>query len=174
LRRFRAHFDRGVQDIRAAVAVPDLVVAEERCHALKGVAGNIGDVTLHAQLERIDSDLKSGVIPDPALFDSAEAMLRAVITEVDGLPPAVDLAPAGGTGRLAPEQVRDLVGQLVQALQFDLGAAEPLLDQLRAGCAGTALEADISRIAGMVDVFDTDSALEHLRSLDPGAVEVTT
>ena len=44
---------------------------------------------------------------------------------------------------------------------YDLGAAEPLLAELRAGVAGTPLEPEIAAIAARVDVFDIDAALAH-------------
>jgi CheY-like chemotaxis protein len=172
LRRFRAHFAHAVSDIEEAVAARDLVTAQERCHVLKGVAGNIGASALHGQLEQIHSDLMTGVIPDDILLDQAQESLAAVLQEIDALPVESPAPAADPAERLGPDDVRDLVGQLTQALQFDLGAAEPLLDRLRRGCAGTALEPEVTDLDALMEVFDVDAALGRLERLDPRAVEV--
>jgi hypothetical protein len=50
-------------------------------------------------------------------------------------------------------------------LEYDLGAAEPVLLELRAGLAGNPLEAELTAIAGQVDVFDIDAALARVNEL---------
>ncbi len=71
--------------------------------------------------------------------------------------------------------MRDLVERLAQALNYDLGAAEPLLAELRAGVGGTALEPEIAAIAAQVEVFAIDEALARLQAvqaqLNPTAMD---
>ena len=43
--------------------------------------------------------------------------------------------------------------RLTEALDYNLGAAEPLILELRAGVSGTPLEPEIAAIAAQVDVF---------------------
>jgi hypothetical protein len=58
--------------------------------------------------------------------------------------------------------------QLAHALTHDLGAAEPVLAELRAGVSGAALEPEIAAIAAEVEVFAIDAALELLNALQAG------
>ncbi len=51
-----------------------------------------------------------------------------------------------------------MLGDLIEALNYDLGAVDPLLGELRAGTAGGELETEIAAIAAHCDVFDIDEA----------------
>ena len=58
-----------------------------------------------------------------------------------------------------------LLEALIEALEYDFGAAEPLLTRLRAGIAGQVDAVAVEKIAAAADVFDTDSAVEGARRL---------
>jgi hypothetical protein len=114
----------------------------------------------------MDDLLKQGQSPGADLLDDADVLLRQVISEISALtpPPERPLAPA--LAPLAPDALRALAARLSEVLDFDLGAAESLLEALRAGVAGTALEAEVSAIATLIDVFDIDGAQLKLKTLD--------
>ena len=166
LRRFREHYPDAVAELRRLTARQDAPAAEASCHALKGVAGNLGANALYEKIGVMDGLLKQGVLPDEATLDEAEALLAQVMREIDSLgvrterflPPAVPLAT---------EAVRALLTRLGYALDYDLGAAESLLTQLRVGLAGSPLEAEITAVAALVDVFDIDGARAKLQQLEP-------
>jgi signal transduction histidine kinase/DNA-binding response OmpR family regulator len=166
LRRFRDHYGSAIDELRRISTEGGLGAAEDYCHALKGVTGAIGALDLYKKVTEIDGRLKGGEMPTSASLEEAAELLRAVVAEIDGLdvsdaepglPPA---APASG------EEVRLLLGQLVEALRFDLGAAEPLLARLRAGTAGGPLDEALTDVAALVDVFDVDAALERLLQME--------
>ena len=66
---------------------------------------------------------------------------------------------------LAPAQLSQRLERLRDALEYDLGSAEPLLAELRAGVVGTALANDIAALAARIDVFDIDTAQALLAQL---------
>ncbi|MDP3586409.1 MAG: response regulator [Thiobacillus sp.] len=163
LRRFREHYADAVGTLRKLTADTHTQQAQEFCHALKGVTGNIGATALYACVSAIDAELKQDTLPDAATLDTAQSLLQAVMRDIDSLPTTT--ARASVAAPLTPDQVRERLAQLLQALQDDLGSAEPLLVALRAGVDGTPLAADIDALAAQVDVFAIDEARAQLTVL---------
>jgi two-component system sensor histidine kinase/response regulator len=137
--------------------------AEDYCHALKGVIGNIGAMALLGAVADIDAELKQGHPPTAAALDTMQVLLQDVMRDIDHLTMSSGLATAPVVVLLDPGQLRERLERLKEALDYDLGNAEPLLAQLRAGVSGTPLEADMAAIAAKVDVFDIDAA-QRLRT----------
>jgi signal transduction histidine kinase/DNA-binding response OmpR family regulator/HPt (histidine-containing phosphotransfer) domain-containing protein len=167
LRRFREHYVDAVAELRRLAAQPDLHAAGAYCHTLKGVAGNIGAHALYATLALLDGHLKGGERPGDDELDTAESQLRLVLGDIDGLAPPPPSPPPAEP--LTPERRAELLGRLAHVLEYDLGAAEPLLAELRAGSAGTSREADVAALAARVEVFDIDAALALVASLRENA-----
>ena len=173
LQRFRAHYPNAVDELERRLAAEGVEAAEAYCHALKGVAGNLGALDLCAQVASIDDRLKQGLAPDPTALAAMRARLAAVMADIDRLTIREAMATAGGAeaipvtapARLEPAQVRELLASLDQALQMDLGAAEPLIEALRDGVRDTSLEAEVATLAAQVDIFDIDTARESLTRL---------
>ncbi len=167
LRRFREHYPDAVAELRRLTAQGDVRRAEEQCHALKGLTGNLGAQAVYEKVAAIYALLRQGALPEAALLDEAEALLGQAMRAIDNL--ADDAAPSLPPAEpLAQPAVRELLERLQAALDNDLGAAEPLLAKLRAGLAGSSLEPEIAALAALVDVFDIDAArtkLQHLQTL---------
>ncbi|WP_323028596.1 response regulator [Castellaniella defragrans] len=163
LRRFRAQYGGAIETLRELLAQGDTAAAEAHCHALKGVAGNLGARALFAHVSEIDALLKQDLVPDAAQLDAAETLLRGVLADIDSLadeaPPPAPAAPP------TPAALRALVEHLRRALGTDLGAVEPLLDELDRGVAGTPLQPAVREIAARIDRFELDAALALLASL---------
>ena len=165
LRRFREHYADAVDELERRAARSGPAAAEEYCHALKGVVGNIGAQALYAQVAEIDTRLKLGEPPSAAALGEMRARLEQVMGEIDSLAANAPHAIAPAAAPLGSTRLRELVEQLAQALSYDLGAAEPLLTELRAGVGGTALESAITAIAAQVEIFAIDEALAQLNAL---------
>ena len=160
LRRFRERYADFIAEVRRVAAAEGAAAAEERCHALKGVAGNIAARELFDRAARLDDALKLGMIPDAATLDEAEAALRRAMAEIDGLGAA---APQPFAARpLADGELAALAARLADALENDLGAMEPALADLRAAVAGGPFAQDVADVAAVADVFDVDGALQRL------------
>jgi signal transduction histidine kinase/CheY-like chemotaxis protein/HPt (histidine-containing phosphotransfer) domain-containing protein len=174
LHRFREHYPNALTELRRLLATQGTGPAEDYCHALKGVSGNLGARDLYASISAIDGLLKRGQAPAAALLDQAERQLRALILNIDGLSASPAQTPPVLAPALAGASLQALLARLARALEYDLGAAEPLLQELRAGVAGTPLEAGVAVLAAHIDVFDIDAALAQLRQLENAPTEGTS
>ncbi len=171
LRRFREHYPDAIAQLRQLAAQQGLARAEEYAHALKGVTGNIGAHVLYEMITAIDDQLKQGALPDASELDHAQALLKQVMHEIDALATSPVHVPVPVAERLTPDALRALLVRLGQALENDLGAAEPLLAQLCSAVAGGPLEKEVAAVAKLVDVFDVDAAqaqLQRLQIAEPG------
>ena len=164
LRRFRENYADAVSELQRQIAANNLRQAEDYCHALKGVTGNIGAVSVYGVVTAIDDELKRERIPGPDMLAELQSRLQVVMQAIDRL----SCRPAPAASSAAPfdsGQLRDHLQRLAKALEYDLGHVEPLLAELRGGVANTPLQADIEAIAMKADVFDIDAAQALLRSL---------
>ncbi|OYY82244.1 MAG: hypothetical protein B7Y33_00160 [Hydrogenophilales bacterium 16-62-9] len=166
LRRFREHYSDAVTQLLRLAAEQGMQKAEDYCHALKGVTGNIGAGALYGKVTAIDTRLKQGALPEAGDLDALRTLLEQVLRDIDRLDAGPAPAPVSAAAQLSPETMRDRLARLTYALTHDLGAAEPLLIELRKGVAGTSMEAPIDTIAALVDVFDIDTALAYLKALE--------
>jgi len=166
LRRFRENYPDAIDKLRHLSAEGSKQRAEEYCHALKGLTGNLGAHALYELLGEIDAQLKKGALPDGATFDRADALLQRMIREIADLSSIPVITPLLGAAPLTPEAMQILLNKLANALEFDLGAVEALLAELRAGVSGTPLEAEVIAIAALADIFDVDAARAKVKQLE--------
>jgi two-component system sensor histidine kinase/response regulator len=166
LRRFREHYSDAVAELRRRAAEQGTQRAEEHCHALKGVTGNIGARALYARIVAIDARLKQGMAPDGAALADADTLLQQVMSEIDGLAAAEPPVPPTAAVPLSADALRARLARLARALEYDLGAAEPLLAELRNGVAGTPLQTEVAAVAELADAFDIDAALARLKTIE--------
>jgi two-component system, sensor histidine kinase and response regulator len=159
LRRFRQNYVQAIDDLERLAHESGPARAEEQCHALKGLTGNLGANALYERLNAFDDQFKRGETPEPAEFDTARHQLQTLMDAIDRL--EVDTPPVAESAGppLPAERLRALLEHLIQALGYDLGAVEPWLTELRAGTTGTALESEIAAIATHFEVFAIDKAL---------------
>ena len=165
LRRFREHYANAASQLQQLAGEQGASAAEAYCHALKGVAGNLSAEALYEQVALIDAGLKQGTLPDAAVLAELETRLRAVLADIDRLDSVASPAPTVAALPLNPAALDQRLERLAEALNYDLGAAEPLLQELCAGVSGSAWEAEIAALAAQVDVFAIDEALVLLRAL---------
>ncbi|MBN9696969.1 MAG: response regulator [Zoogloea sp.] len=163
LRRFRNRYADTVQHLRDLLRTGDLHQAEEYCHALKGVCGNIGAEALFNCIAAIDTELKQAHHPDADALVRLETLLNEVLGAIDGLDASVP--PPSAASLLSPAEAAAQVAQLRELLETDLGAAQAVLAGLRAGTLGSEHEASIRRVAEKIDLFEIDDALTLLQEL---------
>ncbi|MDD4944136.1 response regulator [Rhodoferax sp.] len=157
LRRFREHYADSAEKLQSLITTQGPRQAEDYCHMLKGVTGNLGALALYAQVATIDTQLKQDTSPGALDLDNMRVLLQAVMQDIDSLGNSVK-QPIEPSEPLDVSQLHDHLLRLQQALDYDLGSAERLLAQLRSGMTGTPLEPDISAIAAKVDIFEIDAA----------------
>ncbi|HRE15670.1 MAG TPA: response regulator, partial [Rhodocyclaceae bacterium] len=172
LRRFREHYSDAVGHLRRLARDEGPQSAEEYCHALKGVTGNLGAQVLYECVTAIDNALKQGSPPAEDLLTQTESLLQQLVAEIDSLPPA-EMLPAAAARPLPSEALQALLTQLAHALEYDLGAAEGLLLSLQSGLAGKPQAADIAALAASIDAFEIESAQRQLKQLQDSLSETT-
>ena len=163
LRRFRNRYADTAQHLRGLLDTDALPQAEEYCHALKGVCGNIGADALSACIASIDAALKQHRRPDAITLAQLDTLLRQVLEAIDSLDAAV--APSSAAPRLSNADAAAHVARLAGLLETDLGAAQAVLAGLRAGTLGSEHEASIRKVAEKIDLFEIDDALTLLQEL---------
>jgi len=164
LRRFRERYGDAIVELRRLLSEQGSEAAQAHSHALKGVAGNIGARVLYQTITAIDAALKQGQVPDDGWLAQAQTELDAVMGDIDTLSPqAPDVAARAAP--LTPTALRELRERLMHALEFDLGAVEGLLVQLRHGVAGTPWQAEVAALEPLIDRFEIDAALNKLRGI---------
>ena len=165
LRRFREHYADAVGEVQRLAAEQGADAAEAYCHGLKGVTGNLSATALYDHVAALDARLKQGQLPDAAAMAQFQALLAAVMQEIDHLT-ARALPPLPTTAApLDRAALGERLQRLTEALDYNLGAAEPLILELRAGVSGTPLEPEIAAIAAQVDVFAIEEALARINAL---------
>ncbi|HXP97162.1 MAG TPA: response regulator, partial [Telmatospirillum sp.] len=159
LRRFREHYPDAVAELRRMVRENRLGNAEDYCHALKGVCGNIGAVALYEKTVEIDSRLRQGEVPDDASLEEMRVLLAYVMADIDSLAVLPATAAAEPRVVLSRTEIGDRLERLRRALEYDLGEAEGLLAELRGGLAGDVNEPVLTEISAKADIFAIDEAL---------------
>jgi two-component system sensor histidine kinase/response regulator len=163
LARFRDNYAGAGAELGALVAAGRLAEADNYCHALVGVTGNLGAHTLFGALGPVSAALRQLQAPAPGALAAVDAALAALLDDIDSLPGG---APQrSGEPVLAAAALAALLGQLAHALEYDLGRANGLLAELRAGTVGTAAAGPIAAIAARADAFAIDDAVQLARTL---------
>jgi HPt (histidine-containing phosphotransfer) domain-containing protein len=159
LHRFREHYYDAIDELQRLLEEDRLEDAEEFSHALKGVSGNIGAMALYEKTVAIDSQLRGGNPPGKADIEGLGALLRMVIADIDSLevPSAPVTMPPGAP--LTHAEIMDRLESLAHALEYDLGAAEGLLAELRGGLVDEANARILADISAKADVFAIDEAV---------------
>ncbi|MBD9356947.1 response regulator [Methylomonas albis] len=168
LYRFREHYPDVVAQIRGLINAGELKRAEERCHALKGVSGNLGAVDLFEAAAGIDIVLKQNQIPPAEHLQRMDGFLRKLIAEIQTLQTLADSQGSGPEQAVAPLADADIAADLTklsQLLENDLGAAEAMLEQLRRTMAGHEHLCLLEDVAKKIDRFAIDEALKQLSEL---------
>ena len=158
LHRFQENHADAVTQLRHMSAHQQLQQAEDYCHTLKGVVGNIGAVRVFDQVKAIDADIRLGILPQELQLDSMQQLLGQLLQDIDSISHSVEPDVAGSGQQWNQTQLSERLELLNQALEYDLGNAEVLLTELRAGMQGSALEPEITTIADMLEIFDIDAA----------------
>ncbi|MBA3022825.1 MAG: response regulator [Gammaproteobacteria bacterium] len=164
LLRFREHYANAADELQRLATENGSKAAEEYCHALKGVCGNLGADELFALTTAIDGLLKQDRPPEAALFEQMREALRQLTLEIDSLkatPPATITA----TRQLSRDETLAKLAALAMLLENDLGVADALLTELRAGIVEADAAAFIRQIAASIDVFAIDEAQTRIQSL---------
>ncbi len=152
-----------LQELAGALAAEDLELAQRIAHTLRGVAGNVGAVSLQQQAEALELGLRERQPVSVALQQlatlraSSGALLEALQRALPPLPPAAAQdAPAAPGGDVAA-----VIAQLRQQLAQDDAEAVDLWRQ-----HGPALQAELGAtyavVSASLERYDFEAALRAL------------
>ncbi len=164
LRRFREHYPGAVDELQRLIAEKGIQAGEVYCHALKGVFGTLGANELFACADELDVLLRQSNVPAPAQFKRLHQLLQQVMDEVDGLTISAVALPVA-TVALGRDELLTKLAALAFLLEYDMGAAESQLAELRIGVVNSEVEQRVAEIAVKVDVFAIDEALAQINAL---------
>jgi PAS domain S-box-containing protein len=145
--------------IEALAAVGDLAPVKEKVHKLKGAAGTIGAVRLHAASETLETELKDQ-LPAAAferfrdVFDQTISAIAALRQPTDGMP------PSGGNS----EALQHAAIELDLRLKEDDFIPETLLNTLKPHLTLDQLDL-FDRLHKLINELHYDQAREILRQL---------
>lgn len=168
LQRFLEHFSNAAGEIRQLLSEGNDKLATERCHALKGVSGNLGANTLFAATAAVERMLKQGQTADSVSLQSLQSALNDLLSEIAALASDKNdrtLLPPAEDGSIDIPRSLDLLKQLRQALNSDLGAAEELVSKLAAAIRQSPHRDRFAVIAELVDCFAIDEAQQQIGEL---------
>lgn len=175
LQRFSTHYAQGIAELQRKMDQQGVSEAEAYCHALKGVAGNIGAMALYQQLSEVDALLKQDQRPSEQQWHDLQQALTQVIQDIQQLQPLLPVVEAIGEleerPMLTSAELFALRSALIQALTEDVGAVDPLLRQLNAALAHTNQAEAMNLISAQIDVFNLDEAMTLLKGLNLEAVQ---
>ncbi len=163
LNRFAENYAGAVQAVRELIEQGEIEEAEHKCHALKGVAGNLGAEKLFELATAIDNQLKKDKAPPAAQLEQCESALRQVVAEIVSLrhDPAATSEPLN----VDKAALQALLQRLLSVIDEDLGAAEELLDEMQEMSAGSEWSEMVLQLAQRADSFDVDGAKVLLEEL---------
>ncbi|WP_082109136.1 response regulator [Azospirillum thiophilum] len=175
LGRFQSDQRDTGQRLASALEAGEAAGAELLVHSLKGVAGQIGAMALADAAAVVESLVRAGACGAQPLVRLGEELARVLVAIDRAMPePEPEAAAAGGPNTAAAgidiaggmeAECGELLHRLATMLAEDDPEAQSLLRQ-----EGTALQAALGRdaygrLAGAVERFDFDEALELVRSL---------
>lgn len=161
LRRFAEHYADAATYLRSVAERGDVEAAAAYCHILKGVVGNLSASALYAEVSRLNTQLKLGQLPEPAMLETLEQCLHQVLEEIANL--AAD-HPADAQP-LDTAAILQRLELLTEALNYDFGSVATLVAELNSACGNCSLEAEMHTLAAEIDVFAIDEALNVIHRM---------
>ncbi|MET0104471.1 MAG: response regulator [Sedimenticola sp.] len=160
LQQFRKNYSGAVEELRNLIDKGSLKEAEHSCHALKGVAGNIGADGLFKLASSLDDQLKQSEEPDGQKLDLFELQLQAVMDDIDSVQPEEikDEFSEGETVFVDTIRVTALLKKLQGSLFEDLASSNEHLNELRILTTGSEWKEVVDRITDKIEAFDIDEA----------------
>ncbi len=155
-----------VEEIHALLYAGDLRSAEQKTHAFKGVAGNLGVDAVYRSAEALENLFRAEVQDVGQVLETLEAQLQEAVVFIEALPKPVaeDLGASVEVDRTA---ALALMQQMNQHLRNSDVQALSVLDLLRASLKGCPqCIATLHPMAKAVEQFDFEEAIVRLEELE--------
>jgi len=173
LQRFNTDNINLIEKLETDLAKNDSRAAEQKIHALKGSAGNVGAQALYEVAVTLDNELKTGY-PDPAkiqtLMSQLSAELRIVQDVINKTELPTETVISGQSEKIKTmpinrEALKQSLIQLIKFLsEYDARAGE-YFRSFRVELAQVVSETDLTRIAESIEKYDYDRASDRLNEI---------
>jgi len=164
LGRFRDEYREAGAGIRAALDAGDLALALRRVHTLKGAAGMIEAVPLRRRAQALEQLLRAGGADVPHGLAQLQEELGRVLAHLDALAPTQPRQPSGPAQPTpAPAAQQHALERLMFLLDEGNGDAVDLVRDAEAALTARLGAPAYLELAGAIEMFDFDGALERLR-----------
>ena len=153
-----------VAELEALLEAGDQAGAERLVHTIKGVAGNLGAMTLHATADRLEQALRRNEAREPwqQQFSQCLTHVLALLDEqpppADAPQPAAEPAPAA-----AAEAIEPLCKQLCQLIDCGDGEAIEIVERERAHLQQALGAALVEQLHAQLDDLEFEAALVTLQ-----------
>ena len=161
LARFRKEYRHAADGIHNALAAGDLPLAQRLAHTLKGAAGMIEAVPLHAEAQALEHALRQGA-GDHAYLACLERMAHAldrVLREVEAAEGSAAAAQPLVQGHGQAQGGARAAARLRILLEDGNGDAVDLVQEAAADLTSELGEECYRQIAAAIEVFDFEGAL---------------
>jgi light-regulated signal transduction histidine kinase (bacteriophytochrome)/CheY-like chemotaxis protein len=168
LERFQRCYRGAVVEIRLALVKGSRPQAERLAHTLKGVAGNLGAMSLHQKMHDLGTAIRKGLGQDSlaSLLDSADAELASLHAAIDQAMPSPHQDDTTQPDLAETDSLRDLIQRaLVQLADCDTAAEDTVAVLRKHVLADSAATPFISRVKGFLDCYDYEAARSELLAL---------
>ncbi|MEN8188710.1 MAG: response regulator [Thermodesulfobacteriota bacterium] len=165
LHRFADHYKNSPDTLGLLIAEDNLEKAEQLCHELKGVSGNIGAETLFGLVGKMDTRLKQGKTPSDEQLERLQAELGKVVSEITSLKEAPSVNTTSSRCGENEEDLLLLLDRLLILIDEDLGSAAEVNKELCRLTEGSRLKDDVSRIEIHLDEFEIEKARIQINAL---------
>jgi signal transduction histidine kinase/CheY-like chemotaxis protein/HPt (histidine-containing phosphotransfer) domain-containing protein len=165
LQHFSADYRGAPNAIGDAIAAGDREAARQKCHTIKGVAGNLGAAGLAGVAGALETAL--GTESPDRLDGHLHALQLAhslLLAYIDRLPPPSE-AESPATEASGPDGLGPLLANLRDLLEEGDTEAEDYLAELKTRLRGTELQTRVDRMEAQMDHFDYGKAQETLTEI---------
>ena len=165
LQSFAKHNQGSKQRLQTLLDTNSLVEAEGLCHAIKGASGNLGAEALYEIAIRLDQQLKKNRPPEKDTLQTFNELLQQVLDEIASLQQS-SVSEHGNEYSVDLSQVHELTAKLIAKLDEDIGAVEPIIEELEQLTVGSPFEESVAEISERIADFAVDEAKELLLQLE--------
>ncbi len=169
LKSFRQQHDNTLQTLESFVAQRQWSDAMHLAHSVKGTSGNLGAAQLYGVAATLENACKQeDVVGAASSLEALKDILAEVLNSIDSLTtPESEPATSPLSSQDSNAGLSDVVTQMLQALENDLGEAEQCLQRMQTRVQGDAQREWLRHIENALNRFDTDQVESLLRNIPP-------
>ena len=158
--------DAGAQ-IAAALVSGDRSIAERIAHTVKGVAGNLAVVEVHAAAFELERDIRESQEQSPLSLEPFNLRMQVAVHSIrQAFPEEPSKQPPASDKPFNAERAISAMNRLRQLLDASDGDALAAVPELVDAVGGKANRSDLEALEAAIGDFDFESALSKLNAIE--------